>query len=319
MFSHGGLRDGRGVPSGMKGLTMRILITGSNGQLGNELQRLLTTGTSEIGPIPASYRDAEVDAIDLPELDISSWEAVSAWFVGHEPYDLVINCAAMTNVDGCETNWQGAFAANALGPQNLALATAAQGAKLVHVSTDYVFPGTDPTPRTEADVPAPISAYGRTKLAGEGLARANNPRTFVVRTAWLYGYVGHNFVKTMLRLAETHDYVTVVDDQLGNPTSANDLAHEVLAIAATDNYGTYHCTNEGICSWAQFAAAVMEEFGTGCEVVPCTSEEYKRMVPGSADRPHFSALENAHLASTIGNEMRPWRDALATYRRNFVA
>lgn len=296
---------------------MRILITGSKGQLGNELQRLIRDGHSEIGPVPACYAGAEVDAIDLPELDISNWEAVRAWFDGHDPYDLVVNCAAMTNVDGCETNWQGAFSANAQGPQNLALASAAQGAKLVHVSTDYVFPGTDPKPRVETDVPAPISAYGRTKLAGEGLARANNPRTFVVRTAWLYGYVGRNFVKTMLGLAQTHKQVTVVDDQVGNPTSANDLAHEILALAATENFGTYHCTNEGTCSWADFAAAIMGEFGRDCEVVPLTSEEYKQRVPGSADRPHYSALQNAHLAATIGNEMRPWREALASYRRNF--
>lgn len=296
---------------------MHILITGSKGQLGNELQRLISTGRSEIGAVPEVYAGAEVDAIDLPELDISDWPAVQAWFSEHDPYDLVINCAAMTNVDGCETNWQGAFSANAVGPQNLALASAAQGAKLVHVSTDYVFPGTDATPRVETDVPAPISAYGRTKLAGEGLARANNPRTFVVRTAWLYGYVGKNFVKTMLRLAQTHDEVTVVDDQVGNPTSANDLAHEVLALGATEEYGTYHCTNEGICSWADFAEAIMREFGTGCTVRRCTSEEYKQMVPGSADRPHFSALENAHLAATIGNEMRPWQEALATYHANF--
>ena len=272
---------------------MRILITGSRGQLGNELRRLISTGQAEAGAVPAAYAGASVDYIDIDDLDISRWEAVDAWFGAHGPYDLAINCAAMTNVDGCETNWQGAFAANALGPMNLARACAAQGARLVHVSTDYVFPGTDPEPRVEADVPAPISAYGRTKLAGEGLALANNPRTFVVRTAWLYGYVGKNFVKTMLRLAQTHDHVTVVDDQLGNPTSANDLALQILRLAQTDDYGIYHCTNEGTCSWADFAAAIMREVGTGCRVEPCTSEQYKQMVPGSADRPHYSSLRNA--------------------------
>lgn len=298
---------------------MRILITGSRGQLGNELRRLISTGQAEAGAVPAAYAGASVDYIDIDDLDISSWEAVDAWFGAHGPYDLAINCAAMTNVDGCETNWQGAFAANALGPMNLARACAAQGARLVHVSTDYVFPGTDPEPRVEADVPAPISAYGRTKLAGEGLALANNPRTFVVRTAWLYGYVGKNFVKTMLRLAQTHDHVTVVDDQLGNPTSANDLALQILRLAQTDDYGIYHCTNEGTCSWADFAAAIMQEFGTGCRVEPCTSEQYKQMVPGSADRPHYSSLRNAHLEAGIGNGMRPWQDALHTYAANFAA
>ena len=274
---------------------MRILITGSRGQLGNELRRLISTGQAEAGAVPAAYAGASVDYIDIDDLDISRWEAVDAWFGAHGPYDLAINCAAMTNVDGCETNWQGAFAANALGPMNLARACAAQGARLVHVSTDYVFPGTDPEPRVEADVPAPISAYGRTKLAGEGLALANNPRTFVVRTAWLYGYVGKNFV------------------------NANDLALQILRLAQTDDYGIYHCTNEGTCSWADFAAAIMQEFGTGCRVEPCTSEQYKQMVPGSADRPHYSSLRNAHLEAGIGNGMRPWQDALHTYAANFAA
>ena len=225
----------------------------------------------------------------------------------------------MTNVDGCEKVEDAAYAVNALGPQNLARAAAAQGAKFVQVSTDYVFPGTEPGERVETDVTGPISAYGRTKLAGEQLSLEANPRTFVVRTAWLYGYVGKNFVKTMLRLAQTHDHVTVVDDQLGNPTSANDLALQILRLAQTDDYGIYHCTNEGTCSWADFAAAIMQEFGTGCRVEPCTSEQYKQMVPGSADRPHYSSLRNAHLEAGIGNGMRPWQDALHTYAANFAA
>ena len=295
---------------------MRILITGSRGQLGNELRRLISTGQAEAGAVPAAYAGASVDYIDIDDLDISRWEAVDAWFGAHGPYDLAINCAAMTNVDGCETNWQGAFAANALGPMNLARACAAQGARLVHVSTDYVFPGTDPEPRVEADVPAPISAYGRTKLAGEGLALANNPRTFVVRTAWLYGYVGKNFVKTMLRLAKTHDHVTVVSDQLGNPTSANDLAWQILRLAQTEDFGIYHCTNEGTCSWADLAEEAFRVAGVPCEVRRCTSEQWKQINPASADRPHFSSLENTRLKETIGNTMRPWQEALRDYLSN---
>lgn len=296
---------------------MRILITGARGQLANELGRALESGRTEIGEVPAELSGAEVDLVDLDDFDVSDWAATSAWLAARAPYDLFVNCAAMTNVDGCETDEAVAFRANALGPLNLARASREQGAKLVHVSTDYVFPGSDPTPRTEDDVCAPISAYGRTKLAGEGLALANNPRTMVVRTAWLYGYVGRNFVKTMLRLADAHDHVTVVDDQLGNPTSAADVAHEVLRIATTEDYGTYHCTNEGTCSWADFAEAIMDAFGRDCEVRRCTSEEYKRMVPGSADRPRFSSLENARLERGLGNEMRPWREALASYARNY--
>lgn len=292
---------------------MHILITGSKGQLGTELQKQIEVGHSEIGPLPTCYAGATADAIDLDDLDISCASAVDEWFDAHEAYDVVINCAAMTNVDGCETNFAQAFAANALGPMNLAHACARTGAKLVHVSTDYVFPGTDEVPRTEEDVPAPISAYGRSKLAGEGLALAANPKTFVVRTAWLYGLVGRNFVKTMLGLGVKYDKVTVVNDQLGNPTSAADLAHELLVLATTDGYGIYHCTNEGTCSWADFAQAIMDGAGLACRVERCTSADWKRMHPESADRPAFSSLENAHLAATVGNEMRPWRDALATY------
>lgn len=292
---------------------MRILITGAHGQLGNELKRLLETGQAEIGPISSAYRDANVDYIDIDELDISKYEDVDAWFATHDPYDLVINGAALTNVDGCEQHFDQAFAANALGPLNLARACNRMGAKLLHVSTDYVFPGTDPRPRTEVDAPAPISAYGRSKLAGEGLALSANPRTFVVRVAWLYGYVGKNFVATMRSLGEKYDEICVVDDQFGNPTSANDLAYELCALGVTENYGIYHCTNEGTCSWADFAEAIMQGSGLDCRIKRVSSVEWKEMHPESASRPAYSSLENAHLIATIGNEMRTWQEALAAY------
>ena len=286
---------------------MRLLVTGCNGQLGRALKVALDAADA-----PAAYAGYEADWVDLPELDIANMDAVSAWFDAHAPYDVVVNCAAFTNVDGCESDFAAAFAANALGPMNLARACAQGGATLVHVSTDYVFPGNEPGERAEDDVPAPISAYGRSKLAGEGLALASNPRTHVVRTAWLYGD-GKNFVRTMLGLAERFDQVTVVDDQLGNPTSAADLAHELLRIALTDSYGVWHCTNEGICSWADLAQAAFELSGSACTVKRCTSAEWKQMNPQSADRPAYSALKNGHLEATIGNQMRPWREALAAY------
>lgn len=292
---------------------MRILVTGSNGQLGNELRRLITTGTSEIGPVPAEYATAEVEYCDAAELDITDEAAVRARF-DDAHYELVFNCAAMTNVDGCETNEDVAYRVNALGPRNLARACAAQDATLVHISTDYVFSGTEAGERIETDATGPLSAYGRTKLAGERFALAENSRTFVVRTAWLYGYVGHNFVKTMLRLANTYGAMTVVNDQFGNPTSANDLAHELLRLALTDDYGTYHCTNHGVCSWADFAQAIVAGAGFDPAIVtPCSSEEYAQAHPQAANRPHFSALRNQRLSQTIGDEMRPWQDALSTY------
>ena len=291
---------------------MKILVVGSYGQLGNELRRLLETGEAEIGSIPEDYADAEAVYVDHDVMDIRDADSVRA-FCEEGGFDLIINCAAITNVDGCESDEEGAFAVNADGAGNLAKAASLIGAKIVHVSTDYVFPGIDPTPRVETDEVGPLSAYGRTKLAGEQQVAQECAQHYIVRTAWLYGYVGRNFVKTMLGLADTHDAVTVVDDQVGNPTSANDLAYEILRIAATNNYGIYHCTNEGICSWADFAEAIMRGAGKACVVNRCTSEEYAQMNPASASRPAYSALENKHLADTVGNEMRAWQDALATY------
>ncbi len=295
---------------------MRLLVTGSHGQLGNELRRCLETMQAEIGPVPEAYRGAEVDYVDYDVLDIADARAVSAWFAGHGPYDLVVNCAAITNVDGCETDEEGAYRVNALGAENMARGAAACGAKFVHLSTDYVFPGDDPEPRKESDEPHPISAYGRTKLAGELLAQAACERSFIIRTAWLYGYVGKNFAKTMLRLARDNGTISVVADQYGNPTSANDLAYEILKLATTGEYGVYHCTNEGTCSWFDFACAVVDAAGVPCEKEPLTSAEYKRRFPQSADRPAYSSLDNARLRDTVGDEMRPWREALATYMQN---
>lgn len=294
---------------------MRILITGASGQLGSELKRCLRTMHSEIGSIPDAYTDAEVVCTDAPQLDITDASAVDAC-VREGAFDLIINCAAMTDVDGCEASPDAARRVNADGAENLARAAAATGAKLVQVSTDYVFPGNEPGERTEVDAVSPLSTYGRTKLEGEQRALAANPRTFIVRTAWLYGYVGKNFVKTMLRLGATHEEVTVVDDQLGNPTSANDLAHTVLELALTEDFGIYHCTNNGICSWADLAQAVMEHRDLACDVMRCTSEEYKRAHPASADRPRFSALDNAHLRATVGDNMRDWKVALCEYLDN---
>lgn len=291
---------------------MKILITGGKGQLGVELGRILRQGRAEIGPIPEAYAYAQVVSTDVDDLDITDGSAVMA-FVQEHGFDLVVNCAAMTDVDGCESASDAAMLVNAQGAANLAAAAEAVGAKFVQVSTDYVFPGSDPSPRVESDPTGPISAYGRSKLAGEEKAMAACTRTFVVRTAWLYGYVGKNFAKTMVRLGKSHDMVTVVDDQFGNPTHANDLAYEILTIACTEGFGIYHCTNEGTCSWADFAQAIMERAGLSCQVQRCTSEQYKQANPASADRPRYSSLENSHLAATVGNDMRLWQDALASY------
>ncbi len=291
---------------------MKILITGVRGQLGCELVRILHDGQSEIGSIPDAYNHAEVVGTDVADLDITDAQAVDA-FIKNGSFDLVINCAAMTNVDACEDHEDAAYQVNALGPRNLAQACQETGAKLVHVSTDYVFDGTTPKERIEDDTPDPRSAYGRTKLAGEQLVQKACKQSFIVRTAWLYGYVGKNFVKTMIRLAKEHGAIKVVDDQRGNPTSANDLAYEILQLAATDQYGIYHCTNKGICSWYDFACAIVDGAKIPCTKTPCTSGDLNR----AAQRPAYSALRNKHLEDTIGDSMRPWQDALAMYLQRY--
>lgn len=290
---------------------MKLLITGSYGQLGNELTKILRDKRAEIGPIDARYHDCEVLAVDYDTLDISDRTAVLEFVQLHRP-DIIINCAAMTNVDKCETDFDTAMKVNAIGPRNLAEAAQAIGAKLLHVSTDYVFSGTEEAPRCEWDTCAPNTVYGKSKLLGERYAMAQCPRTFVIRTAWLYGYVGKNFVKTMLRLGKEKERITVVNDQHGNPTSANDLAYHLLALALTGEYGIYHCTNEGECTWYDFACRIMDKAGLLCKVVPCTTQEY----PSPTPRPAHSALNNLMLACTVGNQMRPWQDALDMYLAN---
>lgn len=292
---------------------MHILVVGYRGQLGQELARGFTTGAFDIGPLPEPYRNASVDYVDIDSIDITDEKSVDAWFSSHEPYDLIINCAAYTNVDGCEEHFLDAQAVNETGPRLLAQAAAKQDATFIQVSTDYVFSGTVPGERSESDEAAPCSAYGTTKRAGEVAALAANPKTHIARTAWLYGYVGKNFVKTMKRLGQTHTSIQVVDDQFGNPTNANDTAYELLKIAQSEDFGVWHVTNEGTTTWAQFAQAIMDGLELACSVVPITSAQYKELNPQSADRPQYSSLKNNHLEMTVGNEMRSWQEALSTY------
>lgn len=297
---------------------MKILITGCKGQLGTEIQKQLRLGYSEIGPIPESLQNAEIVAVDLPEVDISKLEPTLAYIAEVAP-DVVVNCAAFTNVDGCETMHDVAFQANAVGPRNLAMACEKIGAKLVHVSTDYVFSGRENggIPLDEADTPNPISAYGSTKVQGERYVQQFCSRFFIVRTAWLYSYYGKNFVKTIYNAGKKFGKLEVVNDQLGNPTNAVDLAHVLLQLAATQEYGIYHCTGEGICSWYDFAAAIIAGGKVDATVAPCTSPEYKAKHPESADRPAWSALDNRMLRCTIGNPVRPWQEALEVFFQNW--
>ena len=291
---------------------MKILITGCGGQLGTELQAQLRRGESELGPIPDRLRNATVLPVDVDQLDITGRAEVINFVRRHQP-DTIINCAAFTNVDGCESSKDAAFKVNALGPRNLAIAADKINARLIHVSTDYVFSGEGDTPLDECDLPDPRSAYGTTKLLGEQYVQRFCRRHFIVRTAWLYGYNGKNFVKAMVNAGKKLGKLTVVNDQLGNPTNAVDLAHHILKLAVSHEYGTYHCTGNGICSWYDFAAEIIRLAGVEAAVSPCTTAEYAAAHPESASRPAWSALDNRMLRCTVGDEMRPWQQALAAY------
>lgn len=279
----------------------KIIVTGCNGQLGRAI-RAQYEGSTEY----------ELINTDVEDLDITDVDAVLAHVREVKPY-AIINCAAFTAVDKCETEEDLAFKINAIGPRNLAIAAADVDAKLIHVSTDYVFAGDAKSPYYESDIPAPQSAYGRTKLAGEEFVKMFAKKFFIVRTAWLYGD-GNNFVKTMLRLAETRDEVGVVADQFGSPTSALELAKAIVDLVPTDNYGIFHGTCEGMCSWADFAEKIFEKAGKDVKVKHLTTEEY----PTPTKRPAYSVLENRMFKLTGGYLFAQWEDALDVYLKELL-
>ena len=282
-----------------------ILVVGSSGQLGRQMQ------------IAFKAKHQAFRAVDYPDIDIAQPDSVKRLIDEIQPRT-VVNCAAYTNVNKAETDEEAAFAINALGPKNLAQICGNLSIDLVHISTDYVFSGVPnmengvPRPFVETDPCAPATAYGRTKLAGERLVQENCDRWYILRTAWLYGD-GHNFVRTMLRLAETRDTLTVVDDQIGSPTSTVDLAEAVCALVGSGEYGLYHATCEGQCSWYDFAKRIFELAEKPVFVRPVTAEEYSRMSPDAAPRPSWSVLENKRLKESGKNVFRHWDDALREY------
>jgi dTDP-4-dehydrorhamnose reductase len=276
---------------------MRILVTGSNGQLGSALVERLTE------------RGDDVFGYDLPDIDIINAESVRDVFDATRP-DVVINCAAWTAVDAAEEQESPALQVNGIGPGVLALACAAVGAWLVQVSTDYVFAGDASTPYAEDAEPDPRTAYGRTKLVGEEEVRVRLPDAhYIVRTAWLYGLVGNNFVKTMLRLAQERDTVDVVDDQWGQPTFAGDLADQIIAlIDARPPAGTFHATNAGAVTWFGFTQEIFRLAGIDpARVRAVTSAEFIRPAP----RPAYSVLGHDRWAAAGIPPMRDWQAALA--------
>lgn len=290
---------------------MKVLITGAKGQLGKQITNILRNEQSEIGKLPKEYENVEIIGVDVDVLDITDINAVRSYLTDVKP-EIIINCAAYTNVDACESNEDLAFKINALGPRNLAIISNEVNAKMIHVSTDYVFSGEGTVPFKEYDETIPVSVYGKTKLAGEKFVREIADKYYIIRTAWLYGYEGSNFVYTIIKAGKEKGYLTVVDDQRGNPTNAEDLAHHMLKVAVTEEYGTYHCTGTGECSWYDFASKIIEFSNIDCKVDPVTSNDYVR----AAKRPSYSSLDNMMLRVTVGDEMRNWEDALKVFLNN---
>ena len=277
---------------------MRVLVTGANGQLGSELVALYAARSGD-----------EVLGVDLPDVDITSAASVGDVFARFAP-DVVINCAAWTAVDAAEENEAGALAVNGEGPRVLARACRDAGAWLVQISTDYVFSGDAASPYAENATPDPRSVYGRTKLVGELAVQEELPDAhYIVRTAWLYGHEGNNFVKTMLRLESERETIDVVDDQVGQPTYAADLAAQIVALFdARPAAGTFHGTNSGDVSWHGFTQEIFRLIGADpARVIAVTSEQFVRPAP----RPAYSVLGHQRWADAGLSEMRDWREAIA--------
>ncbi len=279
---------------------MRLLVTGAKGMLAYDVLRV------------AEQAGHELLAIDLPELDITDADAVLAYFDQHRP-EAVINCAAWTDVDGAETHHDAAHAVNATGAAALASASAAHDAALLHLSTDYVFPGHppldgagEPRPYVESDPTGPLSVYGKTKLEGEQAVLAGSPRNTVVRSAWLFGVHGRNFVDTMLRLASERDSVQVVDDQVGSPTWTGHLAPALLGLLEREVRGLVHLAGGGSVSWNGFAREIFRQAEVECRVEPASTAQMARPAP----RPAFSVLASERPEVL---PMPDWRDGLAGY------
>lgn len=275
---------------------MNILITGCNGQLGNEMQLLEKENPQH------QYFNT-----DVAQLDITNPEAIEE-FVNNNAIDIIVNCAAFTAVDKAESSQELCHLLNAKAPEYLAAAVAKSGGYLVQVSTDYVFDGTNHTPYTEDEATCPNSVYGSTKLEGEKLAMAACANTMIIRTAWLYSTFGNNFVKTMIRLGQEKPELGVIFDQIGTPTYAGDLA---AAIMAAINHGIvpgiYHFSNEGVISWYDFTKAIHRIAGiTSCHVKPLHTAEY----PTPAARPHYSVLDKTKIKQTYGIEIPYWEESL---------
>lgn len=278
---------------------MKIIVTGSKGQLGTDVvAELIRNG---IEPIEA----------DLPELDITDSDAVEA-LVSQSNADAVIHCAAFTNVDIAETDREICRRINAEGTLNIARSCSEHNIKMLYISTDYVFSGEGEIPFETDGETLPCNYYGESKLAGEKAVAENCSKYFIVRISWVFGENGKNFVKTMLRLSGERDEITVVNDQIGSPTYTKDLSKLLCEMIVTEKYGVYHATNEGFCSWSEFASEIMSLSGAKTKIIPVTSAEYKSV----AKRPSNSRLSKSALDNAGFDRLPHWKDALERFLKN---
>lgn len=279
---------------------MNILVTGANGQLGHEMQRVAKNSQHTF-----TFTDV---AEDYKKLDITNIDAIRE-MVKELGIKLIVNCAAYTNVDKAESDYDTANMLNNTAAGNLAAAMKEVDGTLIHISTDYVFQGDRNTPCREDWATSPLGVYGKTKLAGEKAIEATGCKHIIIRTAWLYSQWGKNFVKTMQNLTATKDSLKVVFDQVGTPTFAGDLADVIAHIINTNQLektGIYHFSNEGVCSWFDFAKLICEMSGNTCDIQPCYSEDF----PSPVERPHFSVLDKSKLKKTFGFKVPYWTDSL---------
>ncbi|MDR3705951.1 MAG: dTDP-4-dehydrorhamnose reductase [Paludibacteraceae bacterium] len=275
----------------------KILVTGSNGQLGNEM-RVLST----------QYPQFEYLFTDVAELDICNREAVVAFVEANKP-DYIVNCAAYTAVTKAETDIALSTAINRDAVGNIGFAAKKTGAKVVHVSTDYVFDGTGHLPYTEEDAICPNSKYGKTKAEGEAALAATGAESVILRTSWLYSSFGNNFVKTMIKLGKEREALTVIFDQIGTPTYAADLAFAIMQIIASGKFetGIYHFSDEGVCSWYDFTKSIHKLWGiTTCKVSPLETKDY----PDKTPRPFYSVLNKAKIKTVYGIDIPHWEESL---------
>lgn len=275
---------------------MKVLVTGVKGQLGYDVVKEL------------EKRNIEAVGVDIEEMDITDAECVDRVIREAAP-DAVIHCAAYTAVDAAEDNEELCRKVNAEGPQNIANVCKALDIKMIYISTDYVFDGQGERPWEPEDERNPLNVYGQTKYEGELAVQNTLDKYFIVRIAWVFGVNGKNFIKTMLRLAETHNRLTVVNDQYGSPTYTYDLARLLVDMVLTEKYGVYHATNEGICTWYEFACEIFKQAGVDIEVVPVSAAEYS----AKAKRPENSRMNKDKLEANGFERLPSWQDALKRY------